>query len=104
MFKIFQMPFNTLLEHGGLFSLLILFYPFLLTIFSALRLAKFNIDPRQTDSFIGLATPANTLFTVSWPLIIQNGQEPFISFILNPYVLLALITVQSYLLIAEIPM
>lgn len=38
------------------------YFAFLIAIFSALRLAKFNIDERQTSSFIGLNTPANTLF------------------------------------------
>jgi CDP-diacylglycerol--serine O-phosphatidyltransferase len=104
MFKLFQYPCNFLLDNGGPASALLMYYPFLITIFSALRLAKFNIDIRQTDSFIGLATPANTLVVISWPLILVHGQEPFSSFILNPYVMLVLITVQSYLLVAEIPM
>ena len=38
------------------------YFAFLIAVFSALRLAKFNIDERQTSSFIGLNTPANTLF------------------------------------------
>ena len=42
---------------------------FFITIFSALRLAKFNIDTRQTDSFIGVPTPANTILICSIPLI-----------------------------------
>jgi len=104
MFKIFQYPFNGLLEGGGILPILLMFYPFLITIFSALRLAKFNIDVRQTESFIGLNTPANTILIVSWPLIIQSGQAAFTAFILNPYVMIVLITLQSYLLIAEIPM
>jgi len=104
MFKIFQYPFNELLEGGGILTILLMFYPFLITIFSALRLAKFNIDERQTDSFIGLNTPANTMFTVSWALIIHSGQAAFTAFILNPYVLIVMIALQSYLLIAEIPM
>lgn len=104
MFKLFQMPFNFLLDKGGWLSLFLMFYPFLITVFSALRLAKFNIDTRQSDSFIGLATPANTLFTISWPLIIHSGQEPFSSFILNPYTMLILITLQSALLVSGIRM
>ena len=104
MYKLFQLPFNQLIADGGTLAVILGFYPFLITVFSALRLAKFNIDVRQSDSFIGLATPANTLVVVSWPLIIQSGQEAFTSFILNPYVMLALITLQCYLLVAEIPM
>ncbi|HEX7411488.1 MAG TPA: CDP-alcohol phosphatidyltransferase family protein, partial [Bacteroidales bacterium] len=49
---------------------------FLITVFSALRLAKFNIDTRQSDSFIGLPTPANALFIASLPMILlQVGQS-----------------------------
>jgi len=49
----------------------ILLIPFLLPIFSALRLAKFNVDTRQTDSFRGLPTPASALWVISIPLIIE---------------------------------
>ena len=45
---------------------------FLITVFSALRLAKFNIDERQTEDFIGLNTPKNTLFIVSLPFIAHD--------------------------------
>jgi CDP-diacylglycerol---serine O-phosphatidyltransferase len=44
----------------------------LIPVFAALRLAKFNIDTRQTFYFIGLPTPANALFIASFPLIIQH--------------------------------
>jgi len=80
------------------------FIPFLIAIFSALRLAKFNIDERQTSSFIGLPTPANAILIASLPLIIAN-QDPFLeNIILNKYLLIGLILVLSYLLISEIPM
>lgn len=42
------------------------FIPFIVVIFSALRLAKFNVDTRQTESFLGLPTPANALLTGPW--------------------------------------
>jgi CDP-diacylglycerol---serine O-phosphatidyltransferase len=45
------------------------FVPFLIPVFSALRLAKFNIDLRQTNSFIGVPTPANALLIASFPFI-----------------------------------
>ena len=80
------------------------FIPFLIAVFSALRLAKFNIDERQTSSFIGLPTPANAILIASLPLIIAN-QDPFLeNIILNKYLLIGLILVLSYLLISEIPM
>ena len=74
------------------------FVGFLLTIFSALRLAKFNIDERQTSSFIGLPVPANAIF---WAGIALAWSEWFIA---NPYILLGLTVFFSYLLVAEIPM
>lgn len=49
----------------------ILLVPFLVPIFAALRLAKFNVDTRQTDSFRGLPTPASALWVISIPLIIE---------------------------------
>ncbi len=52
------------------------FFAFLLPLFSALRLAKFNIDSRQSDEFIGLPTPANALMIASIALINQNILSP----------------------------
>src|SRR5690606_27942249 len=43
---------------------------FLIPVMSMFRLAKFNLDIRQTDSFIGLPTPANTLFFLSYPVLL----------------------------------
>ena len=59
---------------NGLSSFLenpILLIPFAIPIFSALRLAKFNVDTRQTDSFRGLPTPASALWVISIPLMIE---------------------------------
>lgn len=49
----------------------ILLIPLLIPVFSALRLAKFNVDPRQSDSFRGVPTPASALWVISIPLIIE---------------------------------
>jgi CDP-diacylglycerol--serine O-phosphatidyltransferase len=67
---------------------------FLIPIFSALRLAKFNIDTRQTDHFRGLPTPANAIFFVSIPFLMEQ-------FDLHPKVLLGLVFVFSYLLVSD---
>ena len=70
---------------------------FLIPVFSGLRLAKFNIDTRQTTSFIGLPVPADALFWIGvcfWGL--ENG--------FNIYVLGCLILIFSYLLVSELPM
>ncbi|MEZ2335634.1 CDP-diacylglycerol--serine O-phosphatidyltransferase [Mucilaginibacter sp. RCC_168] len=76
---------------------------FLITVFSALRLAKFNNDTRQSDSFIGLPTPANAIFIASLPLIMQqyHGLD---TYILNPYILTVLVAVMCVLLVSEIPL
>ncbi|MBC7655463.1 MAG: CDP-diacylglycerol--serine O-phosphatidyltransferase [Oligoflexus sp.] len=70
---------------------------FLITIFSALRLAKFNIDTRQTEDFIGLNTPMNTFFIISLPWLIGN-----FAFIGDTYFLISIVLITSYLLISEI--
>jgi len=75
---------------------------FILAIFSALRLAKFNIDERQSESFIGLNTPANALFWVSFCYGLVNT-VPVISSTLI-YLLLIGILVFSSLMVSEIPM
>ncbi|MES2681465.1 MAG: CDP-alcohol phosphatidyltransferase family protein [Bacteroidota bacterium] len=79
---------------------------FIITIFSCIRLAKFNNDTRQSDSFIGLPTPANTMVICSLPLIIAfQPNLVFISGIIeNPWFLCVLSLVMSLLLIAEIPL
>ncbi|WP_183562676.1 CDP-diacylglycerol--serine O-phosphatidyltransferase [Mucilaginibacter sp. SP1R1] len=79
------------------------FVVFLIPVFSALRLAKFNNDTRQSDSFIGLPTPANAILIASLPLIMQQYQT-LGSYILNPYVLTVLVLVMCTLLVSEIPL
>jgi len=77
---------------------------FIIPLFSALRLAKFNIDTRQSESFIGVPTPANTMLWVSLPLILLHDKYNLSSYILNPIFLVILILLTSYLLVAEIPL
>jgi CDP-diacylglycerol--serine O-phosphatidyltransferase len=72
-------------------------------VFSAYRLAKFNIDTRQSDSFIGLPTPANALFICFLPMLMIPDGNAIADFLLKPYVLIAICIIQSYLMIAEIP-
>jgi CDP-diacylglycerol--serine O-phosphatidyltransferase len=76
---------------------------FVISIFSALRLAKFNVDTRQTTSFIGVPTPANALLISSFPLILWQ-YPPAATLILNTYFLVGLTLLMSYLLVAEIPL
>jgi CDP-diacylglycerol--serine O-phosphatidyltransferase len=76
---------------------------FLITLFSALRLAKFNIDERQSDSFIGVPTPATGFLIASFPFIIVNYPKLH-AYLLNVNVLFPIIIILSYLLISEIPL
>ena len=82
------------------------FLAFLIAAFSALRLAKFNLDERQALGFIGLPTPANALF---WGALIANLNfhrwlEPYMIPNFWLYVILVLIPISCYLLVSEIPM
>ena len=73
------------------------------TLGSGYRLAKFNIDERQTDSFIGLPTPANALLILSLPLILIYQPEPYlVDIILNPWFLVALTFFSCFMLNAEV--
>ena len=74
---------------------------FLISIFSALRLAKFNIDERQTSSFIGMPTPANALF---WSSLVVGSHDFLVSDSFNSLYLFALVVIMSLLLVAELPM
>ena len=74
---------------------------FIIAVFSALRLGKFNIDTRQSTSFIGLPTPANALF---WGSLVVGGHDFLVSESFNAIYLLILVLIMSYLLVAEIPM
>lgn len=73
------------------------YFGFLIPVFSAIRLAKFNIDTQQTENFIGLNTPTCTFFVISLPYLILDFK-----FIGNPYFLIILILLLSYLLISKI--
>lgn len=77
----------------------------LIPVFSALRLAKFNIDTRQTNSFIGLPTPANAIFISSLALITEHGRFSGLDRLLLQPVSLVIITIgMSLLLVSELPM
>jgi CDP-diacylglycerol---serine O-phosphatidyltransferase len=77
---------------------------FVIPVFSAFRLAKFNLDNRQADSFIGLPTPANALFISALPFI-TTANISFISvWVINPYFLASISVVLSFLLVAELPL
>lgn len=75
--------------------------------FSALRLAKFNLDTRQSNSFIGLPVPANAIFIISFVMVAlyDDAPAPFLNSIAsNLWVQLTVVAVSSFLLVSEIPM
>ena len=90
------------------------FLPFVslaLPVFALFRLAKFNIDTRQTDAFLGLPTPAMTLFFAVMPILIINGINSDVSWQINiaqilvdPIFLTPAIIVMSILMVSEIPL
>lgn len=81
------------------------FLGFIITLGACYRLANFNIDTRQSDSFIGLPTPANALFIMSLPLVIEECHFLTLSELLNiKWVLLAITLLSAYVMNAEIPL
>ncbi|WP_395803578.1 CDP-diacylglycerol--serine O-phosphatidyltransferase [Daejeonella sp.] len=83
---------------------LISYSAFIIAVFSGLRLAKFNIDTRQSENFIGLPTPANALLIASFPFMMEENNSIFMNYIMNPYSLLLFSLIMSFLLISEIPL
>jgi CDP-diacylglycerol--serine O-phosphatidyltransferase len=90
-----------------------LFVPFvalLIPFMSMFRLAKFNLDTRQSEEFIGLPTPANTLFFISFPLMLWDAwgetklQNKLSMILIQDQILVTFIVFFSFLLIAEFPM
>ncbi|MGZ3863112.1 MAG: CDP-alcohol phosphatidyltransferase family protein [Bacteroidia bacterium] len=95
---------------------------FLITVFSAIRLAKFNNDSRQTDSFIGVPTPANAIFICSLPLVLKQysdkfgseknpfemlvdvSSDPVVALLYSSWFLILLTIILSLLLVSEIPL
>jgi CDP-diacylglycerol--serine O-phosphatidyltransferase len=110
MYKIlYNGNFTELITSTGKFSSDINFYlPFLgfiITLGACYRLAKFNIDTRQSDSFIGLPTPANALFITSLPLIMGlHLNDVWIEDLLNQWVLIGITFLSAYVMNAEIPL
>lgn len=84
---------------------ILLFSSLVITISGAFRLAKFNTDDRQTESFLGMPIPANAIFFASLGLIIEIGTKPeIVPIILNKYTLLISIFACSFLMVSELPM
>lgn len=85
------------------------FLPFIalvLPFFALFRLAKFNLDIRQTESFIGLPTPACTLFFMSFPLSLgfAASETAIDNLLFHPLFLSALMLIFGFLMVSEIPL
>lgn len=85
------------LNDAGLWS----YFAFLIAIFSAFRLAKFNIDTRQTEEFLGLPTPANALL-IGFLIYLKEIEQ--LSFVFQSTTIIILSLVLSILLVVELPM
>jgi CDP-diacylglycerol--serine O-phosphatidyltransferase len=86
-------------------EVIILCSAFLIVVFSALRLAKFNLDPGQKKNFRGLAVPANALFIAGLGFAAETSRLPLTSsMIINRVFLLAVVAVSCFLLVSNIGM
>lgn len=99
----YNIPFAYFMEINPL-----AFLAFLIPVFSALRLAKFNIDERQTEAFIGLPTPADALFFASLPLVMYQGHENDLEnvnrIVQSFWFLMPATVIFSGLMVSEIPL
>lgn len=101
----YQMMINTSTTLSESYMQIFPYLGFIITLGSCYRLANFNIDTRQTDSFIGLPTPANALFILSLPLVLKYSDSLFLLEILtDQWVLLVITLLSAYILNAEIPL
>jgi len=94
------------IEHDDftLTNMLILASPFLIALFSSLRLAKFNIDERQTTEFIGMPTPANAIFFAWLPILLSSYDLTSFFVILNLKSLIVVTILHSLLLVSPFPL
>lgn len=74
--------------------------PAIIPVATALRLAKFNIDTRQTTGFLGMPVPANAVFWIGYVSYIKSG----VDWLANPWILIAAILFMSWFMVSEVPM
>lgn len=108
VYQLIQQDLNAPVLYVSQFSLFP-FAGFLIPVFSALRLAKFNTDTRQAEVFYGLPTPATAIFIGSFPLILNQKNMPIgfsmdliHSLLTNFYILFSLTVLISWLMVSEI--
>ena len=99
------LPSVMLFVVGGTDILILKYFPIILAAFSALRLAKFNLDERQHASFLGLPTPAAAMVCGSLACLVHKTPDSMLaSWCEGPVFLPLLALVLSLLLVSEIPM
>lgn len=99
------LPAVMLYQISGTEITVLKYLPLLLAAFSALRLAKFNLDERQHDSFIGLPTPAAAMICGSLATLVTVRPDCFLaSWCAGPVFIPVMTLVLCYLLVSEIPM
>lgn len=108
-YVMFQLLFNIQLVTTKNYSVdsinFLPFIGFIITLGACYRLAKFNIDTRQSDSFIGLPTPANALFVTSLAVLIKDMPLSDVSsFLFDSKVLIPITLLSAYSMNAEIPL
>ena len=80
------------------------YVPLIIVVFSAIRLAKFNVDDRQTENFLGLPTPACAMWCGSLIYAADNGVMTSVDMLHNPYFIPVASVILAFLLVSEIPM
>ena len=97
-----MMLYRRLIE-GGVTGF-VAYIPLIIVVFSALRLAKFNVDERQTENFLGLPTPASAMWCGSLIYAADHGVMSMANMLHDTYLIPVAAVVLSLLLVSEIPM
>ena len=95
--------FHRRMVEGGMTGI-ITYIPLVISVFAALRLAKFNVDERQSENFIGLATPACALWCGSLIFAADHGVNTFAAMLHGTYFIPIVSIVLALLMVSEVPM
>ena len=78
----------------------VVFVPLIIPVATAVRLAKFNVDTRQTTGFLGMPVPANAVFWIGYVASLQEGAQ----WLASPWVVVAAVLFLSWFMTSEVPM